>query len=98
MAPPFFPLFLDIMGLDPLVLDTLHTIQVAASLGPGSFGAYVISQATCASDVLAVQLLQVPLERDYFYPNRLVIHNGSSILTSHDRHSLSDPSLTCIPQ
>ena len=33
--------------------------QVAASLGPGSFGAYVISQATCASDVLAVMLLQV---------------------------------------
>ena len=47
------------MNLDPLVLDTLNTIQVAASLGPGSFGAYVISQATCASDVLAVMLLQV---------------------------------------
>ena len=47
------------MGFNPLVLDTLNTIQVAASLGPGSFGAYVISQATCASDVLAVMLLQV---------------------------------------
>lgn len=31
---------------------------MAASLGPGSFGAYVISQATCASDVMAVMLLQ----------------------------------------
>ena len=49
----------DIMGFNPLVLDTLNTIQVAANLGPGSFGAYVISQATSASDVLAVMLLQV---------------------------------------
>ena len=44
------------------LLSSLFTFlpeQVAASLGPGSFGAYVISQATCASDVLAVMLLQV---------------------------------------
>eukprot|EP01041_Mallomonas_annulata_P010309 gene10309-21509_t len=56
------PLFrtrdVDNHGFDPLVMDTLHTVRVAAMLGPGSLGAYVISQATSASDVLAVMLLQ----------------------------------------
>jgi phosphoenolpyruvate carboxylase len=73
------------IGFDALVLDTLQTIETAASLvsellntfhpkytgtiltllyisnnskGPGSLGAYVISQSRAASDVLAVMLLQ----------------------------------------
>nr|AAO15570.1 phosphoenolpyruvate carboxylase [Lupinus albus] len=37
------------------VLDTLHVI---AELPPDNFGAYIISMATAASDVLAVELLQ----------------------------------------
>eukprot|EP01038_Epipyxis_sp_PR26KG_P004144 gene4144-5898_t len=56
------PLFLvndmNSLGFDEQVLDALSTIQVASSLGPGSLGAYVISQAKSASDVLAVMLLQ----------------------------------------
>jgi phosphoenolpyruvate carboxylase len=40
------------------VMDVLRTVEVASTLGPGSLAAYVISQATCASDVLAVMLLQ----------------------------------------
>ena len=56
------PLFsfadLDKMGFDDLVLDTIKTLQVASILGPGSLGAYVISQAKATSDVLAVMLLQ----------------------------------------
>jgi phosphoenolpyruvate carboxylase len=35
-----------------------RTFEVASTLGPGSLGAYVISQAKSASDVLAVMLLQ----------------------------------------
>jgi phosphoenolpyruvate carboxylase len=56
------PLFrtrdIDLLGFDNLVLDTLKTIEVASSLGPGSLGAYVISQSKATSDVLAVVLLQ----------------------------------------
>ena len=56
------PLFrtrdIDNLGFDANVIDTLKTMEVAASLGPGSLGAYVISQAKAASDVLAVALLQ----------------------------------------
>jgi phosphoenolpyruvate carboxylase len=38
--------------------DVLDTLAVAAKQGPGSLGAYVISMAESASDVLAVELLQ----------------------------------------
>ena len=47
-----------LMGLSAQVQDTLHTLETASTLGPGSLGAYVISQARAASDVLAVTLLQ----------------------------------------
>ena len=46
------------MDLNPQNLDTLKTVELASQLGPGSLGAYVISQAKSASDVLAVMLLQ----------------------------------------
>ena len=36
----------------------ISTFQTAAELGPQSLGAYVISMANTASDVLAVELLQ----------------------------------------
>ncbi len=40
------------------VRDVLDTMAVASQQGPGSLGAYVISMARGASDVLAVELLQ----------------------------------------
>jgi phosphoenolpyruvate carboxylase len=40
------------------VRDVLDTFQTAAALPPDSLGAYVITMASCASDVLAVELLQ----------------------------------------
>jgi len=43
----------------PTVCDTLEIMQMIAEQHPGSLGAYVISQATSASDVLAVLLLQL---------------------------------------
>eukprot|EP00968_Pinguiococcus_pyrenoidosus_P020796 scaffold2541_cov262-Pinguiococcus_pyrenoidosus.AAC.5 len=46
------------LGLPDTVVDTLDTVRVASQLGAGSLGAYVISQARAASDVLAVALLQ----------------------------------------
>eukprot|EP01039_Chlorochromonas_danica_P003242 gene3241-3552_t len=56
------PLFraddLDNLDFEEKVMDTLRTFEMIASLGTGSLGAYVISQATAASDVLAVMLLQ----------------------------------------
>ncbi|KAL9225796.1 hypothetical protein vseg_001680 [Gypsophila vaccaria] len=42
----------------PDVKEVLETFQVAAELGSDSLGAYVISMACNASDVLAVELLQ----------------------------------------
>ena len=45
-------------NFSPTVVDTLGTFELAASLFPGSLGAYVISQCQQASDVLAVMLLQ----------------------------------------
>ena len=50
-------------GLDttPEVAETLSTFRMLAELPPDSLGAYVISMAHTASDVLAVVLLQVPL-------------------------------------
>jgi phosphoenolpyruvate carboxylase len=48
-------------GLDttPEVAETLRTFRMLAELPPDSLGAYVISMAHTASDVLAVVLLQV---------------------------------------
>ena len=46
------------MGFDDTVESTLRTFEAAASLHPATLGAYVISQAQTASDVLAVMLLQ----------------------------------------
>ena len=43
---------------DANVLPTLRTFQMASTLHPETLGAYVISQAQSASDVLAVMLLQ----------------------------------------
>lgn len=40
-------------------IDTLETFEMIADQHEGSLGAYVISQATTASDVLAVLLLQI---------------------------------------
>jgi len=45
-------------GFPETVIETLETFRAAAQLGSGSLGAYVISQAKSASDVLAVALLQ----------------------------------------
>ena len=42
----------------PASIDTLETFTMIADQYPGSLGAYVISQATTASDVLNVLLLQ----------------------------------------
>jgi len=42
----------------PTSIDTLETFTMIADQYPGSLGAYVISQATTASDVLNVLLLQ----------------------------------------
>ena len=48
----------DALGIeDPVVRDVLETAKLAAELPVGALGAYVISQATHASDVLAVELL-----------------------------------------
>ena len=56
------PLFrvrdLDKMGFDETVVKTLRTFYMAAAQKPEAMGAYVISQARTASDVLAVQMLQ----------------------------------------
>lgn len=56
------PLFrtrdLDKLGFDDSVVKTLRTFITAAAQRPESLGAYVISQAQTASDVLAVMLLQ----------------------------------------
>mmetsp|Transcript_2136 Transcript_2136/g.2901 ORF Transcript_2136/g.2901 Transcript_2136/m.2901 type:complete len:988 (+) Transcript_2136:165-3128(+) len=45
-------------GADPKVLVTLKTFQTISELETEALGAYVISQAQTASDVLAVKLLQ----------------------------------------
>jgi len=56
---PFFPMRdLNDLGFDPVVIKTLRTFDVASQLPSDSLGAYVISQAQTASDVLAVMLLQ----------------------------------------
>ena len=48
----------NLLGFDPDVLKTLMVFKVASEKEPEALGAYVISQATSASDVLAVMLLQ----------------------------------------
>jgi len=45
-------------GVDPDILKTLRVFETASSLGAEALGAYVISQAKTASDVMAVMLLQ----------------------------------------
>lgn len=45
-------------GFEAGTVKTLRTVQAASRLHPDSLGAYVISQAQTASDVLAVMLLQ----------------------------------------
>lgn len=56
---PFFRIRdLDGLGFDPSVVKTLRTFFTASTLKPSALGAYVISQAQTASDVLAVMLLQ----------------------------------------
>jgi phosphoenolpyruvate carboxylase len=56
------PLFrihdLDQLDLDASVVKTLQTFHMASNLQTDALGAYVISQAQQASDVLAVMLLQ----------------------------------------
>ncbi|KAF2310423.1 hypothetical protein GH714_009810 [Hevea brasiliensis] len=49
---------LDLRQVAPDVKEVLDTFRVAAELGSDSLGAYVISMASNASDVLAVELLQ----------------------------------------
>ncbi|PSR91219.1 Phosphoenolpyruvate carboxylase [Actinidia chinensis var. chinensis] len=52
---PLVPLTIEV---PPDVKEVLYTFRVAAELGSDSLGAYVISMASNASDVLAVELLQ----------------------------------------
>ncbi|KAL6982225.1 Phosphoenolpyruvate carboxylase 4, partial [Sarracenia purpurea var. burkii] len=52
---PLVPLTIEV---PPDVKEVLDTFRVAAELGSDSLGAYVISMASHASDVLAVELLQ----------------------------------------
>ncbi|KAF8407879.1 hypothetical protein HHK36_007017 [Tetracentron sinense] len=52
------PLVPPTIEVSPYVKEVLDTFRVAAELGSDSLGAYVISMASNASDVLAVELLQ----------------------------------------
>ncbi|CAA0822447.1 Phosphoenolpyruvate carboxylase 4 [Striga hermonthica] len=52
------PLIPPNIEVSPDVKEVLDTFRVAAELGSDSLGAYVISMASNASDVLAVELLQ----------------------------------------
>ncbi|XP_019054247.1 PREDICTED: phosphoenolpyruvate carboxylase 4-like [Nelumbo nucifera] len=52
------PLVPPSIEVPPDVKEVLDTFRVAAELGSDSFGAYVISMASNASDVLAVELFQ----------------------------------------
>lgn len=52
------PLVPHAMPVTAAVREVLETFRVAAELGTASLGAYVISMASSASDVLAVELLQ----------------------------------------
>jgi phosphoenolpyruvate carboxylase len=63
-------LTVDQAGIPPSVRDVFDTFRMAAALPGGSLGAYVITMASCASDVLAVVLLQKLTEQPY--PRRVV--------------------------
>lgn len=71
---------------DPAVDDVLATFALAAKLGPEPLGAYVISMAKEASDVLAVELLQK--EAGNRHPQRVVplfetiedLHNAPRVM------------------
>ncbi|KAK9811208.1 hypothetical protein WJX73_010686 [Symbiochloris irregularis] len=52
------PLMPPALATSPEVADVINTFKVCAELPPDSLGAYVISMARAASDVLAVVLLQ----------------------------------------
>jgi phosphoenolpyruvate carboxylase len=52
------PLIPDDLDAGEEVRDTLDTCRMIARIPPGSLGAYVITMASRASDVLAVELLQ----------------------------------------
>ncbi|KAJ0634215.1 putative phosphoenolpyruvate carboxylase [Helianthus annuus] len=52
------PLVPPTIEVSPEVKEVLDTFRIAAELGSDSLGAYVISMASNASDVLAVELLQ----------------------------------------
>nr|XP_043626983.1 phosphoenolpyruvate carboxylase 4 [Erigeron canadensis] len=52
------PLIPPTIEVSPDVKEVLDTFRIAAELGSDSLGAYVISMASNASDVLAVELLQ----------------------------------------
>ncbi|XP_076898086.1 phosphoenolpyruvate carboxylase 4-like isoform X2 [Bidens hawaiensis] len=52
------PLVPSTIEVSPEVKEVLDTFRVSAELGSDSLGAYVISMASNASDVLAVELLQ----------------------------------------
>ena len=56
LRPDDWNLYPDIFS--PTVVDTLETFRMIVEMREGSLGAYVISQCTSASDVLAVLLLQ----------------------------------------
>jgi len=72
------PLIPPDMPMSEEVREVLDTVRTVAHLGRGSFGAYVISMAKGASDVLAVELLQreagyqVGLATDGLKPLRVV--------------------------
>lgn len=56
---PLFPTKnLKEMSINDSVINTLRIFDIASKMTPSSLGAYVISQAQTASDVLAVMLLQ----------------------------------------
>ena len=63
-------LTVDQAGIPPSVRDVFDTFRMAAALPAGSLGAYVITMASCASDVLAIVLLQKLTEQPY--PRRVV--------------------------
>lgn len=56
--PLFSDRVLESGAFDADVVKTIRTFATAASMKPSALGAYVISQAQTASDVLAVMLLQ----------------------------------------
>jgi phosphoenolpyruvate carboxylase len=64
------PLIADDMPVTDSVRDVLQTLRVASRIGPEALGAYVISMAKRASDVLTVELLQKAVGNRF--PQRVV--------------------------